>query len=848
MCNRLIIVQDFLHKGRSVKGGLWPLKAEFMESKDLKAKDLSESKSKFELSSFGSIVLPFSLIILQIWLCLYLFDFYEFHSKAFSVACQVFLGGAVLSWMLPKERRAVMLIFSGLLGAFFVFTPMTAAGTILVLSISAYVCTTEIKFKFKVTLLFLLAALSIFVAAKIKISDAWSFDKLFLTSIGSVFAFRLILLLRYMKYSNEKLSLQDAFSYFLLLPNLTMSFSPVLDFESFINDFKKEEDFKVYQEGIDKVFEGILQLIIYRVIKNGFSEPLGMVMSYGDLLKFMLFNYMTYLSVSGTFHIALGALALYGISVKRSHNQYLFATSFLDFWRRINIYWTDFMTNVFFYPTYFKMRRLGHRLSLVITTSIVFVVTCLMHSYQYYWIHGKFSLQIKDLLYWFIIASFVVWETVQEDKFGKKRENYSWSILPFLKHAFRISIMLLLITTLWVLWASESVSSFVSVYYRLRLENFKEFFWLAPFVFIGLLGAYLPRSKWISLEKRLRFFPWARRRDIINSVILVGLCFIGRYSFEKSLNDADRRILKIVKRERFYYKPENYRTLPNLSFYEALNTKKSHLSSKEVNFTLKKAKEEDIGYPIEKKTNSLRVALLGSSMSNGWNNGDEKILSWAKGVQKFLNKKGYPHIEFLNFSVAGNSLAQYPYLLEQQVIDFNPDIYVFELGTTSFKISKKNISLMFNSGVFPYPDAYELFHVRDKSSIEALNYPENFPDDLLIKYFEWSFKRSSELVSKTKGKPFLLLLPQANRKPIPSYERQDEVLNIAAKHGFESIDLRRAFDGYRYDCCARPDGNHYNEEGTDLVSKAFLEKFLPYLDRTQKLRSLSSVSTGRKEK
>ena len=34
-------------------------------------------------------------------------------------------------------------------------------------------------------------------------------------------------------------------------------------------------------------------------------------------------------------------------------------SSFTDFWRRINIYWKDFMMKVFYYPAFFRLRRLG---------------------------------------------------------------------------------------------------------------------------------------------------------------------------------------------------------------------------------------------------------------------------------------------------------------------------------------------------------------------------------------------------------------------------------------------------------------------------------------------------------
>ena len=44
---------------------------------------------------------------------------------------------------------------------------------------------------------------------------------------------------------------------------------------------------------------------------------------------------------------------MYGYGLAETHHLYLFSSSFTDFWRRINIYWKDFIQKlVFNRPTF----------------------------------------------------------------------------------------------------------------------------------------------------------------------------------------------------------------------------------------------------------------------------------------------------------------------------------------------------------------------------------------------------------------------------------------------------------------------------------------------------------------
>ena len=102
--------------------------------------------------------------------------------------------------------------------------------------------------------------------------------------------------------------------------------------------------------------------------------------------------------------IIVGVLHLYGFALPETHKLFFLSSSFTDFWRRINIYWKDFMMKLVYYPSFFRLRRWGGTVALVGSTIVVFAVTWLLHSYQWFWILGTFPLTIPDILFWGILG------------------------------------------------------------------------------------------------------------------------------------------------------------------------------------------------------------------------------------------------------------------------------------------------------------------------------------------------------------------------------------------------------------------------------------------------------------
>ena len=113
------------------------------------------------------------------------------------------------------------------------------------------------------------------------------------------------------------------------------------------------------------IVRGLLHLILYRFVYLHLAGDPAELVTLGDLRAVPARTFLLYLRVSGQFHLIVGVLHLYGFRLPETHHLYYLASSFTDFWRRINIYWKDFMMKLVYYPSYFRLRRWGGNTALV---------------------------------------------------------------------------------------------------------------------------------------------------------------------------------------------------------------------------------------------------------------------------------------------------------------------------------------------------------------------------------------------------------------------------------------------------------------------------------------------------
>src|SRR5262249_23732113 len=142
-------------------------------------------------------------------------------------------------------------------------------------------------------------------------------------------------------------SLREFLAYFFLLPNYYFLLFPVVDFQTQRKCYLRRDHDAIVQQGIGWILRGTTHLLLYRIVY--FHRPATdpeHLQSPLRLAAWMVMTMLLYLRVSGQFHIAVGMLHLFGYDLPETHRKYLLADSLTDFWRRINIYWKDFMVKL----------------------------------------------------------------------------------------------------------------------------------------------------------------------------------------------------------------------------------------------------------------------------------------------------------------------------------------------------------------------------------------------------------------------------------------------------------------------------------------------------------------------
>src|SRR5438067_7679924 len=279
-------------------------------------------------------------------------------------------------------------------------------------------CHLPIRFAARVGLVAVAGAALVFLRAHSQwfpdVTEMW-------VILGSMFMFRLMIYLYDLKHRTAPFSPARAISYFFLLPNVCFPLFPVVDYKTFCSTYYNEEWPRVYQTGLKWMFRGVIQLLLYRVIYQFAPLDVYKLSSALDVAGCMLGMYLLYLRISGTFHLIVGLLHMFGFNLPETHHLYYLATSFTDVWRQINIYWKDFVMKLFFYPTHFKLRKMGTIPALAVATMVTFLATWLLHSWQWFWILGKPLFNWKDFSFWMILAVLVLVTAIYETTRGRKR-------------------------------------------------------------------------------------------------------------------------------------------------------------------------------------------------------------------------------------------------------------------------------------------------------------------------------------------------------------------------------------------------------------------------------------------
>jgi hypothetical protein len=412
----------------------------------------------------------FARILLHLAVLFGVFVRFRLEGRGFQQLVAVAMAALPIHYALPYRFKkigfvAISLVGLGVVFGLSVMLTILAAATLLI-----GICYMPARWGIRATLV---GAVALGVALLRSGTIGSSLPAMAWPLLGTMFMFRMIVLLYELRHVQAPERLEDVVSYFFLFPNLTFLHFPVVDYRTFLRGYFASDIHRTQREGLKLMTRGTVHLLAYRLVYHRLYFPMADVHDPASLLIFLTANYLLYLRVSGQFHMAAGMLHLFGFGLPETHHNYLLATSFTDYWRRINIYWKDFMVRVVFNPVMFALKRRPRGIAFALATAIVFVTTWALHGYQSFWIRGDWVFTTRDALFWGILGVLVT-INVQFDLRRPKRptKDDALKFRPLAIRALKTAATLATLMLLWSLWYSPSVAEWLGMLGRgLTLES-----------------------------------------------------------------------------------------------------------------------------------------------------------------------------------------------------------------------------------------------------------------------------------------------------------------------------------------------------------------------------------------
>lgn len=782
----------------------------------------------WQLASIGLQLSLLALVIHQ----------FEIESAAFFQLTVLTFAGFIVHSVLPLRHRLPFFAVLSLAGIGLVLGLNAGAVLVTIGLILIGICHLPVPFSVRVTIL-LLAGAALALLRVEWIPSPWSMA--IWPILGSMFMFRLCVYLYDLKHDKEPPSVARTVSYFFLLPNVCFPLFPVIDYKTFRRTYYNEDAFQIYQNGVRWMFRGIVQLVLYRFVYHHLTITPAEVSEFPDLVRYLTSNFLLYLRVSGSFHLIVGMLHLFGFNLPPTHYLFYLASSFNDFWRRINIYWKDFMMKLFYYPAYFKLRRFGASTALVVSTFFVFFSTWLLHSYQWFWLRGSFPLNWQDGLFWGVLAVLVVVNSLYEAKHGRARTlgRHLWTPASLAGRSVRTIGTFCTICVLWSLWTSESFSEWTSLWSLPGGWGVAEsaapitLLLLGAFWFGGLTGT-ASRSATSGAPSPNPNPTGFARSVVLTSLSLVALYAVGHPAVHSRLG-ATGEIVESVRSPRLntqdasrleagYYEGllrvdrfnsqlwevymrnpsdvgawegtgRTVRATNDFRIKELRPNLRTHLSGRP--FSTNQWGLRDREYSVSPSPSTRRIALMGSSiiMGSGVSDGE----NFESLLEARLNREYSPntslHYEILNFSVGGYGPLEQMVALERRVFSFQPQAVFY---VAHYSDTKRAINHLINAvarGLEPPYD--DLRRIAREAEIDATT-PETVAQARLRPFgselVSFAYRRIAAECRARGIAPVWIVLPDLGDENFD--KPSDALIRLASAAGFHVLDLSDVYAGF----------------------------------------------------
>jgi len=664
------------------------------------------------------------------------------------------------------------------------------------------------------------------------VSDMW-------VILGSMFMFRLVVYLYDLKHGTAPFSASRAISYFFLLPNVCFPLFPVVDYKTFCSTYYNEDWPRIYQTGLKWMFRGVFQLLLYRVVYQFAPLDVYKLSSALDVAGCMLGMYLLYLRISGTFHLIVGLLHMFGFNLPETHHFYLLATSFTDFWRRINIYWKDFVMKLFFYPTHFKLRKMGTLWALSLATLATFLATWVLHSWQWFWIRGKPLFNGKDFSFWMILGVLVLVTAIYETTRTRKRTlaPSRLTLRQRLMMGFKAAGIFAAMCVLWSYWSCQSWAEFEALLDAASRPTAREL--MIVFGALLLVCVCAMVWGWSSREtsegrgtqaSRSPFHFWRSA----GTVTIGALCLLTAPSITTRAIPEFKTVVARLhgdvlnardmdQQRRGYYEELDVGRTDNWQWHNAEEPEgwskgKMAFFRERSDFLLRdiipsistvlggapcasnSLGMRDREYSRTKPANTYRIVLLGASNDMGF--GVKNDQTYENLVEDALNSRvadpRYSRYEILNLAVAADSILQRVLRLEEEGFALQPDAAILSVTAVDEQFVASHLRKALIQGVEPSPGYRQIIESVVRRAGVNGKMPAVMIERRLQPYYvelcKWSFQRFAQQCAQHGVHPLIIYRPAPADFSGQESAGRTKMIELARAAGLKVVDLSAAFD------------------------------------------------------
>ncbi|NNE15061.1 MAG: hypothetical protein HKN51_08800 [Saprospiraceae bacterium] len=821
---------------------------------------MSESKTTATYLQEKSLFAVILSLVLVSWIS---FNFNVESNLGFPFLFIITVTGFIIFNVSKKKYRSYILAILCFLSIVILLSPINALLIYAIGGILFLIIDSDLSKYLHLALIILTVAVLGFV----RIQTDWEiFEPRLWVILGSIFMFRTIVYLKEKKLIKATPHKIDRFNYFFLFPNIFSPLFPIIDYKDYTKDVSLDEQSKLNIKGINLITTGLIQLLIYRIIYNYILPSASEVNNTSTLLIYTISNYLLVFRLMGMFNICVGTLRLFHLNLPEVFNNIFISTGVSDFFRRLNIYWKEFLLNFFYYPIYFKLRKIGMIKAITISAIFTFILNWFFHAYQWFWILGSSSIRWTDTLFWSLFSIVAICEMVYQAKYPKKKSannsfDFAWPLKVILTFSF--------IAVIWSLWTAPSIGFWLDLHKNCFADNNMSIINVTSI----LLTAYL----FLLIYKKAiyrRFEDLFEKNDaLLYKINLAILIIISAFASAQFLNSAESKIASAANdfstvkinnddtnnlAEGYYdgilefnigsanwdvsmvneiqkgndERIADYKIKLNdlrISHYEPnVNiVNKRQMKFKTNNFGLR-CKD----YPLLPDSNTIRVAFFGGSPESGLNLSNHEILSniVEANINELLSNSE-TKFELFNFTLAGYTSANYRKVLQLDALKTKPEYAIFTVRTREFNNSYRRLAKVIINDNLKLDEAFSAFVNEQK-----IEFKENFSKEEGVDYgrkiWQWNMKEIFRICESNNIKPIVLYIPQIIKsKNIKS--DYSEIKSYLKNENIDFIDMSGVFDGYApgdVNTSGKNFGNHPNAKGHKVIANMLTEKLKKYFD------------------